>query len=81
MKCMPAAKLKQELREPSTYNGIIETIADGNSRLNEIANKCGIESNKCAKYLKSLIVLGIVKKEWPVSESVSSKKAFICLTI
>jgi len=75
----PSNLLKQELREPSTYNGIIEAIADGASRLNEIATKCGVESNKCAKYLKSLISLGIVKKEWPVTESASSKKSIYLL--
>ena len=75
----PSNLLKQELREPSTYNGIIEAIAGGASRLNDIATKCGIESNKCAKYLKSLIALGIVKKEWPVTESASSKKSIYLL--
>jgi AAA+ ATPase superfamily predicted ATPase len=73
----PSNLLKQELREPSTYNGIIEAIASGASRLNEIATKCGIESNKCAKYLKSLISLGIVKKELPVTETSSKKSIYL----
>jgi AAA+ ATPase superfamily predicted ATPase len=51
----PSNLIKQELREPSTYNVIIEAIAGGASRLNDIATKCGMESNKCAKYLQSLI--------------------------
>ena len=72
----PSNLLKQELREPATYNGIIEAIAGGASRLNEIATKCNIESNKCAKYLKSLISLGIVKKEIPVTESLSKKSVY-----
>ena len=75
----PSNLLKQELRDPSTYNGIIEAIACGASRLNEIAGKCNIESNKCAKYILSLISLGIIKKEWPVTESVSSKKSIYML--
>ena len=45
----PANLLKQELREPLTYNVIIEAIASGAARLNEISTKCGLESNKCAK--------------------------------
>lgn len=73
----PTNLLKQELREPATYNGIIEAIAQGASRLNEIATKCGIESNKCAKYLSSLISLGIVKKEFPVTESKATSKKSI----
>ncbi|MDR1271668.1 MAG: ATP-binding protein [Clostridiales Family XIII bacterium] len=75
----PSNLLKQELRDPTTYNGIIEAIADGASRLNEIATKCGMESNKCAKYLKSLISLGIVKKEFPVTEPSTSKKSIYLL--
>lgn len=73
----PSNLLKQELREPSTYNGIIEAIADGASRLSEIASKCGVESNKCAKYLKSLISLGIVKKELPVTENSSKRSIYL----
>ncbi|HBQ64849.1 MAG TPA: ATP-binding protein, partial [Clostridiales bacterium] len=73
----PSNLLKQELREPATYNGMIEAIAEGASRLNEIATKCGMESNKCAKYLKSLISLGIVKKEIPVTETVSKKSIYL----
>ena len=73
----PSNLLKQELREPATYNSIIESIASGASRLNEIATKCGTESNKCAKYLKSLISLGIVKKELPVIDTSSKKSIYL----
>jgi len=73
----PSNLLKQELREPVTYNGIIQAIAEGASRLNEIATKCGIESNKCAKYLNSLISLGIVKKEIPITEASSKKSIYL----
>ena len=73
----PSNLLKQELREPSTYNVIIEAIASGATRLNEIATKCGIESNKCAKYLKSLMSLGIVKKEIPITETSSKRSIYL----
>ena len=73
----PGNLIKQELREPSTYNGIIEAIAHGASRLNEIATKCGMESNKCAKYLSSLQALGIIKKEFPVTEILSKKSIYV----
>ena len=73
----PSNLLKQELREPATYNGIIEAIAGGASRLNEISTKCGIESNKCAKYLKSLMSLGIVKKELPITDTSSKKSIYL----
>ena len=73
----PSNLLKQELREPATYNGIIEAIAGGASRLNEISTKNAMESNKCAKYLKALISLGIVKKEFPVTETSSKKSIYL----
>ncbi|MDR1134559.1 MAG: ATP-binding protein [Clostridiales Family XIII bacterium] len=73
----PSNLLKQELREPAAYNGIIEAIARGATRLNEISTKCGMGSNKCAKYLKSLISLGIVKKEFPVTETSSKKSIYL----
>jgi AAA+ ATPase superfamily predicted ATPase len=73
----PANLLKQELREPSTYNSIIEALATGSSRLNEIATHCHMESNKCAKYLKSLLSLGIVKKEHPVTDDSPKKSIYL----
>lgn len=73
----PSNLIKQELREPSTYNGIIEAIANGASRLNEIAGKNNMESNKCSKYLTSLMVLGIIKKEIPITETIGKKSIYL----
>jgi uncharacterized protein len=64
----PENLLKQELREPATYNSIIQAIAKGSTRLNEIATKTGEDSKKCAKYLKSLIDLQIIQKEYPIGK-------------
>lgn len=61
----PENLLKQELREPAVYNSIITAIANGASRLNEISTKTGEDSKKCSKYLKSLLDLQIVEKEYP----------------
>ena len=72
----PLNLIKQELREPSTYNVIIEAIAFGATRLNEIASKAGMESNKCAKYLKSLITLAFIKKEYPFGIKISKKSIY-----
>ena len=73
----PQNLLKQELREPATYNGIIAAIASGASKLNEIATKNGIESNKCAKYISALITLGIIKKDKPLTEEDSRKSIYL----
>jgi len=72
----PANLIKQELRELSTYNVIIEAIASGASRLNEISTKCKLESNKCAKYLSSLITLGLISKEYSYSEKAGKRSIY-----
>ena len=59
---------RHELREPTVYNSIITAIAGGASRSNEISTKMGMESAVCAKYLKVLLDLGIIKKETPITE-------------
>jgi len=61
----PYNLLKQELREPAVYNTLLASIAGGASRLNEISTKSGEENKKCSKYLKSLLDLHIVRKEYP----------------
>jgi AAA+ ATPase superfamily predicted ATPase len=72
----PTNLIKQELREPSTYNVIIEAVASGASRLNQISSKCGLESNKCAKYLLVLISLGLIAKEHPFGEPLSKRSVY-----
>lgn len=70
----PTNLLKQELKEPATYHSIISAIAGGGSRLNEIATKTGLESSGCSNQITSLISLGIVRKEVPITEDSSSRK-------
>ena len=69
----PSNLLKQELREPQMYNNVITAIAAGSSRLNEIATKTGLDTAVCSKYLRSLISLGIVKRERPILTDNSKK--------
>lgn len=64
----PNNLLRQEVREPATYNAVIAAIAAGCSRMNEIATRVGEDTSVCAAYLKSLTALGIVKKESPYGE-------------
>lgn len=72
----PENLLKQELREPAIYNSIISAIAGGASHANEISTKVGIESAVCAKYLKILLDLGILKKETPITEKAGKKTIY-----
>jgi len=73
----PSNLLKQELKMPETYNAIIAAIAGGSSKLNEIATKVGIETSQSSKMLSTLISLGIVRKEIPITETKSKKSIYI----
>ena len=73
----PGNLLKQELREPAVYNAIIKSIAEGASRMNDIKTKVGEENSVVSKYLKTLMELGIVKKETPISEKAGKKTIYL----
>jgi len=75
----PSNLLKQELREPVKYNLIIEAVAKGSSRLNEIATKTGLETSAVSNYITSLISLGIMRKETALTEEKNRKKTLYAL--
>lgn len=61
--------IRQELREPALYNTLIEAIALGNTQLNNIYNKTQIEKSKISVYLKNLIELQIIEREFSILSS------------
>ena len=75
----PGNFLNQELQDPSSYHSIITAIAGGASRLNEIATKTGLASSGCSAQIQSLITLGIIKKETPLTEGIKSRKTLYTL--
>jgi len=71
----PLLLLKQELREGAMYNSIINAVALGYVKLNEIASKIGEEPSKIIKYIDTLITLDILYREFPYGENpVKSRK-------
>ena len=72
----PTNLLKQEVREPAIYSAVITAIATGASRMSEISSKVGEDTNKCSTYIKSLLTLGIVKKETPYGEKSSKRSVY-----
>ena len=56
------------------YSAIIEAIARGYTKANEISTKIGEDAAKCLKYIKTLCELGILYKETPFGEKESSRK-------
>lgn len=65
--------LRQELRETALYNTIIEAIALGNTKLNDIYMKTQIERTKLSVYLKNLIDLGIVEREFSITDGIKEQ--------
>jgi AAA+ ATPase superfamily predicted ATPase len=59
--------LQQELREPRNYFAILQAIAGGKTRLNEIKQASGIEG--ATAYLDTLQQLHLVERRVPVTES------------
>lgn len=66
--------LHQELRETPIYNSIIEVVAQGSSKLNEISQKSLVnDTSKASVYLKNLIELGIIEREFSVDTGTKEK--------
>lgn len=65
--------MRQELRETTTYNTIITAIALGNTKMNDIYTKTQIEKTKLSVYLKNLTDLGILFREFSVSDKIKEQ--------
>lgn len=72
----PGNLLKQELREPERYNSIITAVAAGSTKLSEIAAAVRLETGVCSKYIDSLIELGILCRETPVTKPRSRRPVY-----
>lgn len=70
----PEFLMRQELREPGTYNTIIQAVASGKTAFNEIQQSTLIEKGKLSVYLKNLVELGIASREFPVLSSEKEKQ-------
>ncbi|MDP2767081.1 MAG: ATP-binding protein [Candidatus Methanoperedens sp.] len=68
--------LREELREPDVYKSILAAIAQGGAKVAEIASKAGIKASDMDRYLKVLTMLGIIRKEIPVTETKSKKTLY-----
>jgi len=70
----PRLLLLEELREPRNYFSILRAIAQGSTRLNEIAQKAGVgDSSTTARYLDILQQMRLVHRSVPATESQPEK--------
>ncbi len=60
--------LMEELRDPKHYLSILQSIAFGNTRMNDIVQRAGIDRGPVSKYLSVLQDLRLIERETPVTE-------------
>ncbi len=70
----PRLLLMEELREPRNYFSLLRAIAQGNTRLNEIAQASGVGSPSIvARYLDILQQMRLITRRVPATESQPEK--------
>jgi len=72
--------LRQEFREPRNYFSILQAIAEGNTRYGTICNRAGLDKSMASQYLKNLIDLHVIRKEFPVTQKKESRNAHYSLS-
>lgn len=76
----PLMLLRQELREPALYNSILDAIGSGNTTPKRISEHSGVPTASMSKYLKTLLDLGIIRRDVPFGENPrTSRKAIYSL--
>lgn len=65
--------MRYEFEDVSTYKLILEAIAHGKTKLNEIKNYMNVKRTDISPYLRNLIEVGMVKREVPITENVRSR--------
>lgn len=64
----PMMLLRQELREPSAYYSVLQSIAMGNTTPKLIAEHAGVEADAIGNYLKTLAGLGLIERNVPFGD-------------
>lgn len=57
--------MRQEFRETSTYNAVVQAVALGATQLNDIAQKTMLPAKGLSTYIKNLIEVGLLEREFP----------------
>ena len=65
--------LREELREIHIYFAILRTILEGATKTSEIASKSQVDMTNINKYLRVLMQLKLIEKEFPVTGPAKSK--------
>ena len=71
---LPEKTMAMDLRELSYYNRMLATLASGKNRVNAISAEVGKPKDIVVPYMNTLMAIGVVKKENPVTEKTNRKK-------
>lgn len=71
---LPERTMLMELRELSYYNHILTTLAKGLNRVNQISQSVDKPKDVVVPYMNTLMSIGVVTKENPVTEKTNRKK-------
>lgn len=69
----PRFLMLQELRDPNRYFSVLEAIAGGKTRLNEIAQASGIAASSVTFYLNTLQEMNLIERAVPVTDVQAQK--------
>lgn len=64
----PNFLLDEEVQVPTNYFSIIKAIADGNHKLGNISSILGLDNSTLTPYITTLIELGFIEKQVPITE-------------
>ena len=71
---LPEKTAQIDLREMSYYNRILTSLAGGKSRVNQISEEVRKPKDVVVPYMNTLMSIGVVTKENPVTERTNRKK-------
>lgn len=76
----PETVLKEEVREPGFYNRLMTALASGHQRVGELSLDTGKNKDIVAPYLNTLVRLGLVEKDRPITEKGNQRKSRYSIT-
>ncbi|MHA1720287.1 MAG: ATP-binding protein [Promethearchaeota archaeon] len=65
--------LRYEFDNPNTYMSILQAIAFGKTKLNEIRNFCKMNRTDLSPYLRNLMEVDLIMREVPITEKLKSR--------
>lgn len=74
----PMMLLRQELHEPAIYSSVLDAIAAGANKPQEIADRIGEDRGPVGRYLKMLQSMRFVEKKVPYGEPREKSRKGIC---